>query len=90
MQALHRSRPGLVGMPLSPETVKAAMAKVNEVLFSIDDIRASAWYRLETAPVMAHVPSLPLPAFHKKEIRNEADCFFYIERDPIEVAVLLK
>ncbi len=43
----------LVGMPLSPETVKAAMAKVNEVLSPIDDIRASAWYRLETAPVMA-------------------------------------
>ena len=43
----------LVGQTLTEEGVKAAMTKVNEVLVPIDDIRASAWYRLETAPVLA-------------------------------------
>lgn len=43
----------LVGQELTEELVKAAMAKVNEDIAPIDDIRASAWYRLETAPVMA-------------------------------------
>ena len=43
----------LIGSPLTEETVRAAMARVNDALSPIDDIRATAWYRLETAPVMA-------------------------------------
>lgn len=43
----------LIGKALDEQTVKAAMATVNEVLSPIDDIRASAWYRLETAPAIA-------------------------------------
>lgn len=43
----------LVGSALTADSVQAAMAKVTEVLSPIDDIRATAWYRLETAPVMA-------------------------------------
>lgn len=43
----------IVGRALDVNTVKAAMEKVNEALSPIDDIRASAWYRRETAPVMA-------------------------------------
>ncbi len=43
----------LIGSPLTEETVRAAMARVNDALSPIDDIRATAWYRLETAPVLA-------------------------------------
>jgi len=43
----------LIGKALTEENVKAAMAKVTDVLAPIDDIRATAWYRKETAPVMA-------------------------------------
>lgn len=43
----------LAGNRLTEEFVHTAMEKVKEELSPIDDIRASAWYRLETAPVMA-------------------------------------
>lgn len=43
----------LVGAPITEAAVHAAMEKVNDVLSPIDDIRATAWYRRETAPVMA-------------------------------------
>lgn len=43
----------LEGAPITEAAVCTAMEKVNDVLSPIDDIRASAWYRRETAPVMA-------------------------------------
>ena len=43
----------LEGAPITEAAVCSAMEKVNDVLSPIDDIRASAWYRRETAPVMA-------------------------------------
>ena len=42
----------LVGKPLDAAAAEAAAGLVNQVLSPIDDIRSTAWYRLETAPVL--------------------------------------
>lgn len=42
----------LIGSRLDDAAVNAAAQLVNQVLSPIDDIRSTAWYRLETAPVL--------------------------------------
>ena len=42
----------LVGKTLDAAAAEAAAGLVNQVLSPIDDIRSTAWYRLETAPVL--------------------------------------
>lgn len=42
----------LVGKPLDDAAVERAAGLVNQALSPIDDIRSTAWYRMETAPVL--------------------------------------
>lgn len=53
VKSCQKAADKLIGLTPEEKAVKEASAFVNDELSPIDDIRASAWYRLEVAPAIA-------------------------------------